>query len=72
MVVIDVVLMIISFNNIYNMDCVEGMKNLPAKSVSLVVTDPPFGIDFKAKRGNYNRKDSRVLEGYCEVNEKDH
>ena len=64
--------MTISFNNIYNMDCVEGMKNLPAQSVSLVVTDPPFGIDFKAKRRNYNRKDSRVLEGYHEVSGKDY
>jgi len=60
------------FNTIYNMDCVEGMKNIPAQSVDLCLTDPPFAIDFKAKRGNYNRKDSRVLEGYCEVSEKDY
>jgi site-specific DNA-methyltransferase (adenine-specific) len=49
------------------MDCVEGMKLIPDRSVDLVITDPPFGIDFKAKRGNYNRKSSRVIEGYNEI-----
>ncbi len=57
----------ISINNIYNMDCVEGMKHLPDKSIDLVITDPPFAIEFKAKRNNYNRTQSRVLEGYQEI-----
>lgn len=54
-------------NHIYNTDCVEGMKLLPDASVDLVVTDPPFAIDYRAKRSNYNRTQSRVLEGYNEV-----
>lgn len=29
-------------NNIYNIDCVEGMKNLPENSIDLVVTSPPY------------------------------
>ena len=37
----------LGFNRIYNMDCMEGMKLLPDKSIDLVVTDPPFAIDFK-------------------------
>ena len=37
-------------NNIYNMDCLEGMKLIPDKSVDAVVTDPPFGIGFKYKK----------------------
>jgi len=49
------------------MDCVEGMKHLPDKSIDLVITDPPFAIEFKAKRNNYNRTQSRVLEGYQEI-----
>jgi site-specific DNA-methyltransferase (adenine-specific) len=48
------------------------MKNMPAQSVDLVITDPPFGIEFKAKRENYNRKGSRVLEGYNEIHENDY
>jgi site-specific DNA-methyltransferase (adenine-specific) len=57
----------IEFNNIYNIDCIEGMKSVPSHSIDLVITDPPFGIDFKAKRTNYNRKSSRVIEGYTEI-----
>ncbi|MFH1005509.1 MAG: site-specific DNA-methyltransferase [Bacteroidota bacterium] len=55
------------FNKVYNSDCIEGMKLIPQKTIDLVITDPPFGIDFKAKRNNYNRKSSRVLEGYNEI-----
>jgi len=57
----------LEINKIYNMDCIEGMKHIPSNTVDLVITDPPFAIDFKAKRGNYNRKASRVLEGYNEI-----
>ena len=59
-------------NRIFNGDCVTGMKTIPSRSVDLVITDPPFGIEFKAKRENYNRKGSRVLEGYNEVHESDY
>ena len=55
-------------NLIFNEDCIVGMaRHLPDCSVDLVVTDPPFGIEFGAQRANYNRKGSRVLEGYNEV-----
>jgi site-specific DNA-methyltransferase (adenine-specific) len=55
-------------NIIFNEDCILGMaKHLPDNSVDVVITDPPFGIEFQAKRGNYNRKGERVLEGYNEV-----
>jgi len=30
-------------DRVYNMDCIEGMKKLPEKSVDLVLTDPPYG-----------------------------
>ena len=61
-----------SLNRIYNTDCVGGMQTIPTQSVDLVITDPPFGIEFKAKRENYNRKGSRVLEGYNDVCENDY
>ncbi len=31
----------IEFNQIYNMDCVEGMQQIPDGSIGLVITDPP-------------------------------
>jgi len=57
----------ISFNNIYNCDCIQGMNLVPKNKIDLVITDPPFAINFRAKKANYNRKQSRVLEGYNEI-----
>lgn len=57
----------IEINHIYLMDCREGMRQMPLGSVDLIVTDPPFAIDFRAKRANYNRTQERVLEGYNEI-----
>lgn len=34
-------------NKIYNMNCIEGMKQLKDKSIDLVVTDPPYLIKYK-------------------------
>ena len=46
----------IAFNKIYNKNCLEGMKSIPKNKIDLIITDPPFAIDFKAKKANYNRK----------------
>jgi len=59
-------------NRVFNMDCIEGMKLIPKNHVDLIITDPPFAIDFKAARANYNRKKSNVLEGYNEIKQKDY
>lgn len=32
----------LEFNRVYQMDCIEGMKLLPDKSVDLIVADPPY------------------------------
>jgi site-specific DNA-methyltransferase (adenine-specific) len=29
-----------------NTDCIEYMKSLPAKSIDLIVTDPPYGLSY--------------------------
>lgn len=54
-------------NTIKHGDCIELMHELPDECVDLVITDPPFAIDFKAVRGNYNRKQGRVIGGYNEI-----
>jgi site-specific DNA-methyltransferase (adenine-specific) len=59
-------------DQIYHMDCIKGMQAMDDNSIDLIITDPPFAIDFKAKRGNYNRTASRVLEGYNEIAQKDY
>lgn len=30
-------------NHIYNMDCIEGMKNIPDKSIDCIICDLPYG-----------------------------
>ena len=34
----------LDLNKIYCMDCLEGMREIPDKSIDLVITDPPYGI----------------------------
>ena len=48
------------------------MKGIPDEKVDLIVTDPPFAINFKAKKANYNRTASRVLSGYNEIKAEDY
>lgn len=62
----------LKLDTILNQDCISGMKSIRKNRVDLIVTDPPFGIKFKAKKGNYNRKESLVLDGYQEVSEKNY
>lgn len=38
-------------NKIINADCLDILKELPDKSVDLILTDPPYGIGF----GTFNR-----------------
>lgn len=46
-------------NNIYNVDCYEAIKEIPDKSIDLIVTDPPYLIEtdgagmFGKKADNY-------------------
>ena len=61
-----------SLNKIYNQDCIDGMKDIPGNKIDLVITDPPFAINFKSKKANYNRNASRVLSGYNEIESKNY
>ena len=55
-------------NQVFNEDCISGMAaRLPDACCDLIITDPPFAIEFGAKRSNYNRTASRVLNGYNEI-----
>ena len=59
-------------NKIYNKDCIIGMNTIPNEKIDLVITDPPFAINFKDKKANYNRTASRVLSGYNEIKAEDY
>ena len=57
----------LELNRVYHLDCLEGMKLIPDKSIDLVVCDPPYGIDFNS---NY-RKSSNLKTTKGIVNDKD-
>ncbi len=62
----------LQLNEIYHMDCNEGLKLIHNDSIDLIITDPPFAINFKSKRANYHRIQSRVIDGYNEISEDDY
>jgi site-specific DNA-methyltransferase (adenine-specific) len=35
-------------NKIYQGDCLEVMKGFPDKSIDMILTDPPYGIDYQS------------------------
>lgn len=47
----------LEINKIYNMDCLDGLKQIKDKSVDLILTDPPYNIGYKNEiwdsRGDY-------------------
>lgn len=59
-------------NNIYNMNCIDGMKLLKDESVNTIIADPPFCLNFKSEKANYNRKQSNVLKSYQDVKHDDY
>ncbi len=48
------------------------MSLLSGKKIDLIITDPPFAINFKAAKANYNRIASRVINGYNEIKPEDY
>ena len=46
-------------NNIYNEDSYEAIKKIPDKSIDVVFTDPPYGINMdKGTSGFGNSKEN--------------
>ena len=49
-------------NKIYNIDCLEGLKQLDDNSIDLVVTSPPYNIGIDYGKEGYN--DEMAFEDY--------
>lgn len=41
--------MTIDIDVVYNMDCIDGMRQIDDNTIDLIVTDPPYGISFMNK-----------------------
>ena len=47
---------------LYQGDCLELMKNIPDNSVDLLLTDPPYGIDYQSNmRKDKTKRMSKIL-----------
>ena len=57
---------------IRNEDCRSGLCTVKDSSVNLIVTDPPFAIDFQKVGSQYNRKSENVLKGYNEIKQEEY
>lgn len=49
-------------NHIYCVDCYEAIKEIPDKSVDLIVTDPPYEIHNTKADGSQQRTAESVVE----------
>jgi DNA modification methylase len=47
---------------------IKDMKDWVDVNADLIITDPPFGINFNGKATIYNRKAENVVDGYVEWN----
>ena len=53
----------LELNKLYNMDCMEGMKQFPDKYFELAIVDPPYGIGMDGQKKSIckNPKHNRKL-----------
>lgn len=51
-------------DTIYNCDCLVGMKDIPDESIDLIVTDPPYLMNYKSVyRKDKNHKFCKAIPG---------
>ena len=54
----------LELNRLYNMDCMEGMKQFPDKYFELAIVDPPIYHDRKPRRkGDKGKRFHKSLDG---------
>lgn len=46
----------IEIDKIYNMDCLEGMRQVASGTVSLIIADPPYELQQRSGAGVFGRK----------------
>ena len=50
-------------NKIYNMDCLEGMRQLPDESVDAVITAPPYNVGLYVSGDHYAKRNNSTRNG---------
>ena len=52
-------------DNVYNEDCYEAIKNIPDKSVDLIVTDPPYEMSCGGMTGIFKYRIIYIIRNSC-------
>lgn len=55
-------------DELLNQYFIKDMNDWKNVNADLIITDPPFGIEFSGKNGNYHRNANNVVDGYVEWN----
>ena len=58
----------ITMENILDKYKIKDMNEWSDVNADLIITDPPFGIEFSGKPTNYHRNVNNVVDGYVEWN----
>jgi len=45
---------VLELDKIYNMDCLDGMKQIDDNYIDTIITDPPYGLSFMGKKWDYD------------------
>ncbi len=53
----------LELNQLYNMDCMEGMEQFPDKYFDLAIVDPPYGLGDKLTKGGKGHGFDSLLKG---------
>lgn len=59
--------MSLEIDNIYNMDCIEGMTQLDANFKYCIVMDPPFNVGYHYNQYNDNKDECSYFEWLADV-----
>jgi len=51
----------IETNKIHNMDCLEGLKQIDDNSIDVIITDPPYGIEYKSNHYKWNNPHKEII-----------
>lgn len=60
----------LELNELYNMDCMEGMKQFPDKYFDLAIVDPPYGIGILSM--NYTKSGAVRTHGHAAARRRDY
>jgi len=55
-----------NISELLNKYLIKDMNDWKDVKADLIITDPPFGISFSGKNGNYHRNVNNVVDGYVE------